>query len=44
MVNEEYWKTARLLQDCENPSKFYVCMFGRRYIFEEGKYIGWCKG
>ena len=26
---------------CENKSTFYVCLFGKRYIFREGKYIGW---
>lgn len=43
MVNEKYWKTATLIHACENPEKFYLCMFGRRYIFEDGKYVGWYK-
>lgn len=25
----------------ENKSTFYVCLFGKRYIFREGKYMGW---
>ena len=28
---------------CENPKVKYLCLFGRRYIFEEGKYVGWYK-
>lgn len=24
-----------------NPKRVYLCLFGRRYIFEEGKYVGW---
>lgn len=28
---------------CENPNRKYLCLFGRRYIFEEGKYVGWYK-
>ena len=43
MVNEKYWNTATLIRACENPEKFYLCMFGRRYIFEDGKYVGWYK-
>ena len=40
MVNEKYWKTATLIRACENPEKFYLCMFGRSYIFVDGKYVG----
>ena len=25
---------------CEEPKKFYVCLFGKRYIFEGWKYVG----
>ena len=25
----------------ENKSTLYVCLFGKRYIFREGKYMGW---
>ena len=28
-------------QSCENPNIKYVCLFGKRYIFQFGKYIGW---
>ena len=28
-------------RSCENKSTFYVCLFGKRYIFREGKYVGW---
>ena len=30
-------------RSCENPKTIYVCLFGKRYIFEEGKYVGWYK-
>ena len=25
----------------EDPTRIYICLFGLRYIFEEGKYVGW---
>lgn len=25
----------------EDSSRLYICLFGRRYIFEDGKYVGW---
>lgn len=28
-------------RSCENKSTFYVCLFGKRYIFRDGKYMGW---
>lgn len=28
-------------RSCEDKSTLYVQMFGRRYIFREGKYVGW---
>lgn len=28
-------------RSCEDPSKLYICLFDRRYIFENGKYVGW---
>lgn len=28
-------------RSCENKSTFYVCLFDKRYIFREGKYMGW---
>ena len=31
------------MRSCEDPQKVYVCLFGRRYIFENGKYVGWYK-
>ncbi len=30
-------------RSCEDPSTLYVCAFGRRFIFREGKYVGWYK-
>lgn len=30
-------------RSCEDPKTLYVCLFGRRFIFREGRYIGWCK-
>lgn len=30
-------------RDCEHSNKFYICLFGRRFIFEDGKYVGWYK-
>lgn len=31
------------MRSCEDSRKWYVCLFGRRYIFEDGKYVGWYK-
>lgn len=28
-------------RSCEDPTRIYFCLFGRRFIFENGKYIGW---
>lgn len=28
-------------RSCEDPNRLYVCLFGRRFIFENGKYHGW---
>ena len=28
-------------KSCEDPSTLYVCFFGRRFIFKDGKYFGW---
>lgn len=25
----------------DNPNRIYISLFGRRYIFEEGRYVGW---
>lgn len=30
-------------RSCEDPNIKYVCLFGRRFIFREGKYMGWYK-
>ena len=30
-------------RSCEDKKTTYVCMFGRRYIFKDGRYIGWYK-
>lgn len=26
---------------CENNKTWYLCWFGKRYVFYEGKYVGW---
>lgn len=28
-------------RSCEDENKVYLCLLGRRFIFEDGKYIGW---
>lgn len=30
-------------RSCENPNRVYIWFFGRRLIFEGGKYVGWYK-
>ena len=30
-------------RSCEDPKTVYVCLFGRRFIFREGRYDGWYK-
>ena len=30
-------------RSCEDKNTIYLCLFGRRYIFRDGKYIGWYK-
>ena len=30
-------------RSCEDPKVLYVTIFGRRYIFRDGKYDGWYK-
>ena len=32
---------ATLIPDAENPNKMYLEHDDKRYIFEEGKYVGW---
>ena len=27
-------------RSCENPNRIYIQVFGRRFIFEDKKYIG----
>lgn len=29
------------IRSCEDPNTTYVCLFGIRLIFREGKYSGW---
>lgn len=43
MVNEKQWKATTIIPDCEHPNRLYVCRGNKRYIFEDGKYIGWYK-
>ena len=44
-VMQEKLKKGRIFgmfkRSCEDPSTLYVCLFGRRYIFRNGKYDGW---
>lgn len=28
-------------RSCKEPNTVYLCLFGRRYIFRNGKYDGW---
>ena len=28
-------------RSCEDKNTLYLCLFGRRFIFRNGKYIGW---
>lgn len=30
-------------RSCEDPRTLYVCLFNKRYIFFERKYVGWYK-
>jgi hypothetical protein len=30
-------------KSCEHEGRYYVCLFGRRYIFQDKKYVGWYK-
>lgn len=41
MVSEKYFKGATI--QVVNANKLYVCIGDIRYIFEEGKYVGYYK-
>ena len=28
-------------RSCEDRKTIYLCLFGKRYIFHDGKYMGW---
>lgn len=30
-----------LKRSCEDKKTVYLCLLGKRYIFREGKYVGW---
>ena len=30
-------------RSCEDPNTMYVCIFGKRFVFRNGKYCGWYK-
>lgn len=30
-------------RSCEDANTMYLCLFGKRYVFYEGKYVGWYK-
>ena len=29
------------MKDCEHNNRIYICLFGKRFIFEDRKYAGW---
>lgn len=36
-------KKAKLMQSCEGPDTIYLCSGKKRFIFKNGKLIGWYK-
>ena len=28
-------------RSCEDKNRVYLCLFGKRFIFQNGKYVGW---
>ena len=28
-------------RSCDDKSRWYLCLFDKRYIFDNGKYVGW---
>ena len=28
-------------KDCEHTNRFYICLWNKRLIFENFKYVGW---
>lgn len=30
-----------LKRSCENKNTVYLCLLGKRFIFDNGKYVGW---
>lgn len=38
---KERRKNLMFKRSCEDPGTLYVCLFGKRYIFRNGKYEGW---
>lgn len=30
-------------RSCEDANTIYFCWFGKRYIFKDGRFIGWYK-
>lgn len=28
-------------RSCEDPNVKYLCLFGKRYVFRNRKYVGW---
>lgn len=30
-------------RSCEDSNTVYLCLFGKRYIFRGGRYMGWYK-
>lgn len=36
-------KKTKLIMSCEDSDTIYLCAGKKRYIFKNGKYIGWYK-
>lgn len=37
------WKKSELVFDSERKNRVYLAIGKRRYIYEDGKYVGWYK-
>lgn len=36
-------KKATLMQSCEDETTIYLCIGKKRFIFRDGKFVGWYK-
>lgn len=41
MNYDKQLKNATIMESAADGRKLYLCIGNKRYIFEEGKYIGW---